>query len=588
MITLGLHFGHEAGVALVDGMGILFAANEERYNRVKGYAGFPEKCLAEAFRHTGIKPSEVEHVVIAGKNQAWEDFILGDFKTKGFQAVDFFERLGLLKYMFGTVWGIEVCNALYRAAPNKRWEGFEELIRRGFGISAPISFHDHHTAHAYSAYYTGAKDRALVVTVDGAGDGYCSRVFLGQDGAMTPFFQIPEFHSIGFYYLYVTYLCGFIPGRHEGKITGLAAAGDPAATKKIFEAEIRYDPSRRSFFNQGRFFRHETERLKKLLKGFSREDIAAGIQAHLEELVTAYLKTMIADAGIHDLVLAGGVFANVRLNQRVAEIDGVESVFIHPNMGDGGIPLGAALGHNAELMNKAGAKARPFRLKDVYLGSEYSDKAIEEELRRNPFPFHKSPEVEREIAEQLASGKVVARVAGRMEYGPRALANRSILCHGTDPSINDWLNDRLKRSEFMPFAPILLREDAGKYLKGYGEKTAYPAEFMTITYDTTERCRKEAPATVHIDGTARPQVVEERINPSMAKVLQEYKKRSGLSVLINTSFNMHEEPIVCSPSDALRAFSQGHLDVLALGDFIAVNPSAQPKPRPARSVSRAV
>ena len=158
-----------------------------------------------------------------------------------------------------------------------------------------------------------------------------------------------------------------------------------------------------------------------------------------------------------------------------------------------------------------------------------------------------------------------------MEYGPRALGNRSILYPATNPSVNDWLNRQLKRTEFMPFAPVIREKDAQEFLIGFDEKTAYTAEFMTITYNVTSRCKREAPAIVHIDGTARPQVLRREVNPDYYDILDEYYKLTGLSVLVNTSFNMHEEPIVCTPQEAIKAFYESNLDILAIGPFLVLN-----------------
>jgi carbamoyltransferase len=227
--------------------------------------------------------------------------------------------------------------------------------------------------------------------------------------------------------------------------------------------------------------------------------------------------------------------------------------------------VGAALA----LWARRAPHATPTRWHHAFLGPSWTAPEIEGLLgKTSGVRWRRARDPEREIARLLAEGKVVARCAGRMEYGPRALGNRSILAQATDPTVNDWLNKRLRRTEFMPFAPILLAEDAPHYLKDFDARSAYAAEFMTITYDVTERCRREAPAVVHVDGTARPQLVTQSSNPPVRRILEHYKALTGLAVLINTSFNIHEEPIVCSPQDALRAFRDGRLDALALEDFL--------------------
>ena len=192
-------------------------------------------------------------------------------------------------------------------------------------------------------------------------------------------------------------------------------------------------------------------------------------------------------------------------------------------------------------------------------------------MRRRALAFDRPKDLAVEIAKELAADRIVARFDGRMEYGPRALGNRSILYPATRPDVNTWLNRQLRRTEFMPFAPVVRLQDAADFFQGFDERTAHTAEFMTITYDVTERCRQEAPAIVHVDGTARPQVLRRDVNPGYYDILEEYHRLTGLSVLVNTSFNMHEEPIVCTPEDAIKAFFESDLDVLVMGPFVVRN-----------------
>jgi carbamoyltransferase len=210
----------------------------------------------------------------------------------------------------------------------------------------------------------------------------------------------------------------------------------------------------------------------------------------------------------------------------------------------------------------------------VFLGPSFSADQIGEALRRAQLPFSAYHPIEPKIAMLIASGKVVARFDGRMEYGPRALGNRSILYHAKEPSVNQWLNQRLGRTEFMPFAPATLYEHRAACYQNI-EGADYAAQFMTLTFDCTEQMKRDCPAAVHVDGTARPQLVTQESSPSFHRILSEYHKLSGVPSLINTSFNMHEEPIVCTPDDAIRAFLQGNLDYLAIGDYLVEHPSGR-------------
>ena len=240
-------------------------------------------------------------------------------------------------------------------------------------------------------------------------------------------------------------------------------------------------------------------------------------------------------------------------------------------MSDEGLAVGAGLALWAENVRANGEIPSTNVIKDVYLGREATDGEIEAEIRKVGMEYHRSDDVEREIASLLADGFVVARFNGRMEYGPRALGNRSILYHPTDPTVNDWLNKNLVRTEFMPFAPSTLAEYADQCFIGV-EGAFDSARFMTITFDCTEWMKESCPGVVHIEGTARPQLVREEDNPGYYKIIEEFYRITGLPSIINTSFNMHEEPIVCTPADAIRAFQLGHLDYLAIGSFLIKNP----------------
>jgi carbamoyltransferase len=370
--------------------------------------------------------------------------------------------------------------------------------------------------------------------------------------------SIPYPHSLGTFYRRVTQALGFKPNRHEGKIVGLAAYGDP--TRAYAEVRARFDLEHEDYYRfksaQDPFFE------RRLLERYAPADIAAAYQRVLEDVACHFIGKWVRRTGVSRVACAGGVFANVKMNQRVMELPELEEIFIFPAMGDGGVGVGAALALQADLRG-----LQPTKLPHVYLGPDYSEKEIEGALAGSGLKFRKSPAIEQEIAERLVANQVVARFGGAMEFGPRALGNRSILYPAVEPTVNKWLNERLKRTEFMPFAPVSLDDHAADLYRNI-DRMRYAGQFMTVTTDCTPRMRKESPAAVHVDGTARPQLVSEGINPSMAKILREYHARPGIPTLINTSYNMHEEPIVCSPDDAIRAFKDGRLEVLALGDFV--------------------
>jgi carbamoyltransferase len=284
----------------------------------------------------------------------------------------------------------------------------------------------------------------------------------------------------------------------------------------------------------------------------------------LEVVAVNLVRYWVRETKCDSIVLSGGVTANVKMNQRLHEIEEVERTFVYPNMGDGGCGTGLAT-----LWSWPGG-ARTIH--DVYYGPSYTPAEIRAELEKAGLAFAEPASLVREVARRIHAGEVIGRFGGRMEYGPRALGNRSILYHAKEPDVNQWLNKRLGRTEFMPFAPVTLWEAREKcYVNVQGAE--HTAEFMTMTFDCTEWMRKTCPAAVHIDGTARPQLVRREVNAEYYDILKEYEKLSGIPCLINTSFNMHEEPIVCSPADAVRAFLQGNLDGLAIGPYFVPHPS---------------
>jgi carbamoyltransferase len=597
----------DSTVTLVEDGVITYAAAEERFTRVRLQDGFPWQALANALETTGTHVEDIDRVVypylsydeetrLLERNVAKEkDFLdqleanatteeLREAKTRipsGRAPVpglsDPNERLekGLLKSLAYRVLaseGVVSRNIAKRgsdrlgrdeSAFHFRWQQDLEGALRDLELLDKLKRVEHHTSHAANAFFTSGFDSALVVTLDGYGSGLAGSISIGRDGRLERIHCLEYPHSLGTFYESVTSALGFKPSRHEGKVVGLAAYGDPSVLGDVLR--------RRFVQNNGGFRIVETNNIyfaRLLAANFPKIDVAAAYQRVLEEVATAYVSQYVQKTGLRNLVLSGGVVANVKLNQQLREIDGVDSIFIHPNMGDGGCGTGAA------LLEFAGNPATAKRLNHVYLGPEFSNSQVADALKRAQLPFTEYRPIEAKIAMLLAAGKVVARFDGRMEYGPRALGHRSILYHAKEPAVNQWLNQRLGRTEFMPFAPATLHEHRDacyQHIKG----ADYAAEFMTITFDCTDAMKRDCPAAVHVDGTARPQLVRAGSSPGFHRILTEYYKLTGVPSVINTSFNMHEEPIVCTPDDAIRAFLQGNLDYLAIGDLLVEHPSAR-------------
>lgn len=570
MNILGITDSINSGAALVRDGHIVAAINEERLDRNKMCQGFPRLSIAEVVRVADVAPDDIDVVVVATNQLFWRPHCLPytDYfrESKG----KLKETLLALGAAFSTIAGNssmarEAYHALKSVLTRNRRTNIRQVISDDFGIAAPVRFVDHHLCHAASAYFTSGFDEATVITMDGAGDGKCSRVYRVKDGEFEELHDLDSYHSVGNYYSYVTHLCGFKAHKHEGKITGLAAHGEPI----YLDTLKRYvDWNGRDIHNVGKCFDHSAiSKLERdLPDNFSHEDLSASIQVLLEKSVSAYADYWIKKAGSSNVALAGGVFANVKLNQCIHELEAVDNVFVHPGMGDDGLAVGAAL---LEYNQRVGYTSGPV-MKDVYLGPEYSDDEIRRAIRgADVNEMDLTEPLETVVAKMLADGKVIARSSGRMEYGPRALGNRTIMYQTTDPTVNTWLNKQLDRTEFMPFAPVTLWEDRHECYKNMSgaEETA---RFMTITFNCTETMEEQSPAVVHVDGTARPQLIKEEDNPSYYQIVKEYKKITGISSLVNTSFNMHEEPIVNTPAEAIKAFLASDLDALILGDHLLI------------------
>ena len=578
MNVLGITDGITCGAAAVQDGRLLCAINEERLVRKKMAHGFPSTSIGEVLRLAGWRHADVDRVAVATRNnyfsyecKAWDGWFEA-YADRSLRA-NIFTLASRLGRPAGELPGV---NALYYRlrAPifASRRQRIRTILREQFDIAAPVSFLDHHYAHAASAYYTSGFEDALVVTLDGGGDGASSQVYEVAGGKFRRLNEVSSYDSLGNYYAYVTAVCGFKAQKHEGKITGLAAYGLPKHLDAL-DALISYREGQ--ILNTGKLvFGGALKGIKhRLPPDYRREDLAASIQVHSEQIVTSYIRYWLQRTRARDVALAGGVFANVRINQRVHEIPEIRRLFVHPAMDDSGLAVGTAL-----LVCHGDEPGAPGRLPHVYLGPGYSDRHIEDALRTTELPVRWCPNIEAEAASLLAAGHVVARFNGRMEYGPRALGNRSILYTPTDPSVNDWLNRCLRRTEFMPFAPSTLVEHGAACYDGLDGATT-PAEFMTITFQCTPWMRQTCPGVVHLDGTARPQLVSRETNPSYYTIIEEFRKRTGLPTIINTSFNIHEEPIVCSPEDAIRAFLVGHLDYLAIGNFLVANPTPHVRER---------
>lgn len=436
-------------------------------------------------------------------------------------------------------------------------------------------FVPHHLCHASSAFWLSGFPDSTCMVYDGgmSNEEWFGGVFNAtQKNGITPIdmFSCHNYANITRIYTAITAILGFTPLRHEGKITGLAAYGTSSSSCREIINEWFLHPEKLDGLVGWTNMYSSMEipclqadplmvrRLRDELKKYSREDIAAAVQGIAEEhIINLLTKIISSNGGSRNLSLSGGLFANVKINQKASEI-GFNKLFVSPPMSDDGTALGAALqvaSENPTFSSKS--------VQSMFLGSSYSKREVNQLVNENEIHFTAPKNLAEEVAQLLADGLIVAIYQGAMEFGPRALGNRTILANADDFSINMSLNKKLGRTEFMPFAPVCLEEDANRLFQDM-DCVKHTAEFMTVTRNCLEDMKTLCPAVVHCDGTARPQLITEQSNALVYKILTHYKRISGKPALVNTSFNVHEEPIICSPNDAIKGFFEAGLDVLIL------------------------
>jgi len=572
-LILTAHSGiHDAGAALFEDYRLLAAVQLERLTRYK----------CDGREHPDLAIDEV--LSIAGK--ARKDVDVAGFSRTEFPTV-----------FYRNIRGARWIREKYRKYVEKRTRRYmpREFLRydtsriddifkvdkfrhaSGFRDDAKVFFYNHHESHALAALFHTDWEDALLVTADAGGDtvnyshrhfanGALKTIYGGEECLLTPL----PIDSIAYAYMAMTAALGFTPLRHEGKLTGLASYGQPILADKI-AARFSVNDSGR-IFSDFRDYPEMVKFIRSLATGVSREDASASIQQVLESTMLRSIARLLERNKARHLGLAGGVFANVRLNRLLAEKLPIDEIFIFPAMGDEGMPAGGALCY---LLQRDGLRhwlSQRYRLRDVYFGRDYTN-LIDDAMAASPNIRRTTEPPVDGAARRLNAGQLGAIYVGRMEYGPRALGARSILANPSRRETHNLLNTRLSRSEFMPFAPVISTQKASTVFD-VNSVNAYACRFMTITCNVKPEWRERIAAVVHVDGSARPQTIERETNPLYYDILGAFERESGLPVLVNTSFNVHEEPIVNRPSECIRALLDGRIDfvVTTQGIYERISP----------------
>ncbi len=556
MNILGIScYYHDAAACLVKDGVVVAAVQEERLNRIKNSSDFPIKAINYCIQAGGISFNQIDYVAFYEKPfLKFSRVIFDHIRSFPFSYRNFLQN---------TPFWLQDRLVI------------PLVLKREFGYEGKIVFVKHHLAHASSSFLVSPFDEAAIIIADGVGEYATTSYGYGKGNAINILKEIHYPDSLGLLYSALTSFLGFKVNSGEGTTMALASFGKPVYIDKFYDIiKVNTDGSFRMNARYFGFIKGKTMFSKKFVKLFGPprkpgaeyeqkyRDIAASLQLFVEETLIKMANHVYKETGLKNLCLAGGVFLNCVANQKIIDNTFFEQIFIQPGAGDAGTCIGAAMNlYNCVLNNP-----RQYIMEHAYLGPEYSNLHIKRIILNSNLKFieYSEDELIKKTAQLINDNKTVGWLQGRLEFGPRALGNRSILANATNKEMVNVLNNRIKHREwFRPFAPIVPEEYANAYFN-----LTQLSPFMLLAPHVKEHVKTILPAITHIDGTARVQTVSLKHNPILHKLLLEYQKISGIPVMINTSFNLQGEPIVCNPEEAINDFLQSEMDYLVMGCFI--------------------
>ncbi|MBI4157393.1 carbamoyltransferase [Candidatus Woesebacteria bacterium] len=566
MKILGIScYYHDAAAALIEDGKIIAATEEERFSRVKHDSSFPRNAINFCLKEANIKSKQLDYVV---------------FYEKPFLK---FERI-TLSFLATAPWALNAFISAYKIwLKEKLW--IKERILTHVKISGEkLLFSHHHLSHAASAFYTSPFDSAAILTCDGVGEWTTTAWGVGRKNKVYLKEEIRFPHSLGLFYSTVTQYLGFQINEGEFKVMGLAPYGKPGYVKKV-ERLIRQEKDGSFRLNLEYFNFHLSDKVSfsekfirlfgvppvdpkdsdKVVKVYA--DIAASAQKVLEEKLIVIAKNIRQKTGETNLCYAGGVALNGVANWRIFKEAGFENIFIHPAAGDSGGALGAAL----YLYHHVLGKHKRSRFNHAYLGQAVNEEEIKKFIRKRGIKAERfsDKKLVEKLAELLVDGKVIGWVRGRFEWGPRALGARSILADPRSKRMKDLVNSKIKfREAFRPFAPVTLYKKGAEYYDLGEDYKQAPLKFMLGVVSVKKKWRSKLGAITHVDGTARPQLIERSVNPLYYDLINAFGKKTGVYTLLNTSFNLKGEPIVNTVDEAYSTFMRSGLDALVLGNYL--------------------
>ncbi len=579
---LSIHIGHDSTAFYLDDSGYIGIA-EERISRIKNFYGFPNKSISEIFQIKNVNWSLIDKLVITGsslkKSKSYKNSFFFNFRSEDFSNnVSLKARFECFRYFFRN---------------NLEFDSLLRQYLKDNGFKGKIKYYDHHLCHIASSYATYPIDNSILLSIDGGGDNVNWSIYKVENDKFRLINKSSNNLTLDVHdtpadiYSNTTKFLGFRRLRDEGKVMGLAANGKPIH-KDYFDKILKFDggkficsfgSQRKNFIKKIRnliaFFLNGTNYdldqildMKSYFKNklYKRENICSSLQVWAEEITMKFLNFFYNKYNLKNrtILLSGGFFSNVLINQKIKESGLFRNVYVTPNMGDGGLALGGAY-----LTAPKKYKDRFF--KDIKKNAFYGNLPNVSILKKYVEDFYIKKmnhiKLSKLIANALIDNKIIGIVNGEMEYGPRALGNRSIIANPAKENITDELNMRLNRSDFMPFAPIIRDCDADKILENYS-KNDFSAKFMTTTYTVKKNLREKLKNIMHVDNTVRPQVVDKVNNKLCYSILNYFSKKTNIPALINTSFNVHEEPIVMHIEHAMQALDQEVIDLLIIDDFL--------------------
>jgi carbamoyltransferase len=556
---LGLHTGHNASACIgVDGK-LLYAIQEERLCGEKNYWGYPQRAIDACLNYVGAKPSDLAAIAhgsvqVLCKYHSREDVI------NAYRRQD--TLLGKLRQRIA----VPLFIALKPDYGQDQLLG--HLTKHGLH-NVPRQHYDHHWSHAATAYYGLRRDphtKYCVLTCDGDGDSKCATVRIMGGGEDREVAVTSWDNSLGALYSWTTFAMGFVPLEHEYKLMGMAPyASDKAAIEaaKMYEAYLGLDPSGLTF--QRKTFRRTNDLNDCLfddMRGRRFDYLCAGLQRWCEDLLVGWTEKSLAATGLNQVLAAGGVFMNVKANKRISEIASLTNFEAFPSCGDETLSLGAFYLHSAKLHGSAAVQP----LDHFYLGDDLDDAETEKSVKECGLPYSKPDNIAAEVAKVLAAGQPVARCAGRMEFGARALGNRSILADPSNQDVVRIINQMVKKRDFwMPFAPMMMASRHQEYVRNDKELRS---PYMMMTFDARENFRELIAAVHNADLTCRAQLLEPAQNPAMHDIVSAFSDLTGRGVVLNTSFNLHGFPIVRTAAEAIHVLKESGLNYLQAGPYL--------------------